>query len=222
MRILVLGAGIIGVTTAYELARDGHEVTVLDRNARPAEETSFANAGLVAPGHAYAWASPKSPGTLFKSLYRGDQALRLKFRADPMMWRFFWLFLRQCTAERARINTERKLRLCRYSQARLNAVAAETGVAYEARSGGLLYLYRSQESFDLAAGKCRILVDGGCDIQVIDRERAVEIDPALAPQKEKFAGALYALGGTRSEPLPGEIGADSRAQLERVLEREDR
>ena len=100
MKVLVLGGGVIGVTTAYYLAKDGHEVTVVERHPAAASETSYANAGLVAPAHAYAGASPKAPKILFKSLFMKDQALRLKLRADLRMWRWALRFLAQCTEER--------------------------------------------------------------------------------------------------------------------------
>ena len=147
MKIIVMGAGVIGVTTAYQLLKDGHEVTVIERNDRPAAETSFANAGLIAPGHAYAWSSPRAPGILLKSLWRDDQALRFRFSSDPLFWRWCYLFLRQCNAEGARRNTLRKHKLCVYSQAVLNQVVAETGVAYDQAVGGILYFYRTEESF---------------------------------------------------------------------------
>ena len=98
MRILVMGAGVIGVATAYELAKEGHEVTVVDRHRAAASETSFANAGLVAPGHAFAWGSPAAPMVLLKSLFDKSQALRVRFSLDPDMWRFFWRFLKQCNS----------------------------------------------------------------------------------------------------------------------------
>src|SRR5260370_9465845 len=88
MRIVVLGAGVVGVTTAYQLAKDGHEVTVIDRQPLAANETSFGNAGMIAPGHSYTWASPNAPGILFRSLFQRDHALRLSLRAAPQMeWR---------------------------------------------------------------------------------------------------------------------------------------
>ena len=98
MTTVVLGAGVIGVTTAWALAKDGHKVIVVDRQSAPASETSFANAGLVAPGHALTWASPRAPKILLKSLFRDDQALRLKLTADPQMWRWCWKFLTNCTS----------------------------------------------------------------------------------------------------------------------------
>ena len=128
MKVLVLGGGVIGITTAYQLLKDGHEVEVLERNATPAEETSAGNAGLLAPGHAYAWASPAAPKILVKSLYSKDQALRFRLRPDPRLWAWSVKFLRQCTAERARINTLRKHRLCVYSQAMLHQMVEEVRV----------------------------------------------------------------------------------------------
>ncbi len=191
MKILVLGAGVIGVTTAYYLAKDGHQVTVIDRQPQAACETSFANASLIAPAHAYAWASPKAPGILWKSLFKPDQALRLKLRADPHMWWWCWLFLRQCTEERARINTIRKLKLCVYSVECLNAVVAETGVEYDALRKGNLYLYRSTESFDKGVAHMGILQEQGLELKVLDSDAVAELEPVLAAVKSRIAGAVH-------------------------------
>lgn len=191
MRVLVLGGGIVGVTTAYLLAEDGHEVTLLERQAAVARETSFANAGLMAPGHAYAWSSPRAPMILLKSLFRDDQALRYRLKLDPRLWAWSWLFLRQCNAERARINTLRKHKLCVFSQEVFRSIKADKTLAFDGRDGGLLYLYRSQESFERGAANTQILSDDGQDLQVVDRERAAEIDPALTPVKDQIAGAIY-------------------------------
>jgi D-amino-acid dehydrogenase len=192
MKALVLGAGIAGITTAYELNRDGHDVTVIDREDEAASFTSFANAGLFAPGHAYAWSSPAAPGILLRSLWRGDQALRLKPRADPAFWRWMWRFWRECTAERAALNTMRKVRLCNYSQSVFHETLARTQVKYDGRGGGLLYLYRSEAALAAAAAKSKILAENGCAIETLDRDGVARTDPALAPVKEHFAGALYA------------------------------
>ncbi len=191
MKVLVMGAGVIGVTTAYRLLKDGHEVTVVERNATAAEETSANNAGLVAPGHAYAWSSPKAPMILLRSLWRDDQALRFKLRPDPRLWHWSWLFLRQCTTERARLNTLRKHQLCLYAQAALRETVAETGLAYDSAQKGLLYLYRSSESYERGAANTEILANDGQELRAIDRDEAARIDPALEPVKDKFAGAIY-------------------------------
>lgn len=192
MKVVVLGAGVVGVTTAYELLADGHDVTVIDRLGEVAAETSFANAGLVAPGHAYTWSSPKAPKILWQSLFKDGQALRFKPSLDPALWSWTLKFLRNCTAERAAINTKRKVRLCRYSQDRLHAITDATGVDYHGLTGGLLYLYRKPESFDRGARNTKVLTDEGLELRVVTRDEAARIDPALEPVKDKFAGALYA------------------------------
>lgn len=192
MKALVLGAGIVGVTTAYELNRDGHEVTVIDREAVPAAFTSYGNAGLFAPSHAYAWSSPAAPGILLRSLWRNDQALRFRPTPDPQFWRWMWKFWQQCTAEKAAINTARKARLCAYSLNVFHDTLGRAKIAYDGRKDGLLYLYRSQKGLDGAAAKADILRKEGCVIDVIGRDQIAAKDAALADVKDKFAGALYA------------------------------
>ena len=190
-KALVLGAGIVGVTMAYELWRDGHEVTVIDREAGAAEFTSFGNAGMIAPGHAYAWASPASPKILLRSLWRNDQALRLKPSLDPAFLKWMWKFWGQCSAERAAVNTRRKVRLCNYAQSVFHETRAETGVSYDANDGGILYLFRSPSAFEAANSKAEILRREGSDIGVLDADGIAQKDPALADSKEQFAGALF-------------------------------
>ena len=124
MRVLVMGGGIVGVTTAYQLVQDGHEVVLVERREGAALETSWGNAGMIAPGHAFAWSSPQAPMILLKSLFAKNQALRFRPSADPRLWAWSLLFLRQCTEERARINTLRKHRLCMYSQKILHETVA--------------------------------------------------------------------------------------------------
>jgi D-amino-acid dehydrogenase len=201
MRVAVLGAGVIGVATAYELWRDGHEVVVLEREPEAANGTSFANAGMIAPGHAYAWSSPKALRTLTRALFRDDLALRFRFQADPEFWRWCWRFYRQCTTERAAANTRRKVALCLYSQQRLHAVAGDTGVTYGGRSGGALYLYREPAGLTEAAAKAQILRDQGVEVRAVTPDEAATIDPVYEPVRDRFAGALYA---------PGDESGDAR------------
>lgn len=187
-----MGAGLAGVTAAFELLEDGHDVTVIDRQPGPARETSFANAGLVAPGHAFAWGSPNAPKVLLKSLFEKGQPLRYRLRFDPAMWRWSLKFLRECTSDKARINTERKHRLCRYAQLALQDVVNRTGVNYDGARNGLLYLYRKDESFERGIENMKIMIDAGHELEEIDGERAAEIDPALEPTKCEIAGGFYA------------------------------
>lgn len=191
-KALVLGAGIVGVTMAYELWRDGHEVTVVDREAGAADFTSFGNAGMIAPGHAYAWASPAAPMILLKSLWRNDQALRLKPSLDPAFLKWMWKFWGECNAERAALNTRRKVRLCNYSQSVFHETRNKTGVRYDANDGGILYLFRSAGAFEAANRKADVLRAEGAVINVLDRDGIGEKDPALAERKDQFAGALHA------------------------------
>ena len=191
MRIAVLGAGVIGVSTAWQLAKDGHEVVVVDREAEAANFTSFGNAGLVSTGHAYAWASPRAPGLMWRSLLARDQAIVLRPRFDPRQWRWLLGFLGQCTSERARINTINKARLCRYSQSVLGEVVAETGLAYDRGSGGILYFYRSAASFEGAAAKAELLRSQGVEIEALDQAATIARDPGLAAAASQIAGALY-------------------------------
>ncbi|MCP5080967.1 MAG: FAD-dependent oxidoreductase [Alphaproteobacteria bacterium] len=191
MKALVLGAGLAGVTTAYELLKDGWQVEVVDREQQPAMLTSYANAGLFAPGHAYAWSSPAAPKILLRSLWRNDQALRFKPSLDPALWSWMVKFLGQCTAERAAINTSRKAKLCSYSQEIFHANQADQNVDYDGNTGGLIFFYRTPEAFEAACAKSNLLSDNGVEIERLDAAGVVAKDPALESFKSNIAGALY-------------------------------
>lgn len=191
MNTIVLGGGIVGVTSAYFLAKAGDDVTVIERRAGVALETSFANAGLVAPGHSYTWASPRAPKIMLKSLFSEGQALRLKLTADWRMWAWCWLFLQNCTEERSRLNTSRKVRLCRYSQAKLQALTEAERLSYDRISRGLLYVYRDDASFARGIANMSILADNGLPLETLDRRAVIEREPALAAAADRLAGAIY-------------------------------
>jgi D-amino-acid dehydrogenase len=191
MRVLVMGGGIVGVTTAYQLMQDGHEVVLVERREGAALETSWGNAGMIAPGHAFVWSSPQAPMILLKSLFMKNQALRFRPSADPRLWAWSWLFLRQCTEERARINTLRKHRLCVYSQKILHETIAGDALEYDRISRGILYFHRTPESLERAVEHMRILADDGQEIRVLDRDQVVELEPSLAAASEKIAGGIY-------------------------------
>ena len=191
MRVAVLGGGVVGVAAAYYLSQDGHEVTLIDRHALPASETSYGNAGLVSPGDSYAWASPGALKMFVKSLYRSDLGIKVRPSLDPYFLLWTWQFLFQCTPGRAHINTLRKLRIAMYSKHCINALAQRTGVRYDSGHRGILYFYRSQASLDAGAQHMKILADHGLSIEVVGRDRLVELDPGLANAKDKIAGAIY-------------------------------
>ena len=191
MRVAVLGGGVVGVTTAYQLMKDGHEVVVIEKGAGAALETSWGNAGMVAPGHAFAWSSPKAPMILLKSLVMRDQALRFRPSSDPRLWSWSWKFLRQCTAERARRNTLRKHALCVYSQAVLHETLEEVTLDYDRIAKGLLYFYRSEETLAAGVAHMQILADDGQELEVLDRDALLTREPALAGARGKIAGGIY-------------------------------
>lgn len=191
MHVVVVGAGLAGIAAAWELQLSGHSVTVLDRGAEPATETSHANAGLVAPGHAMPWASPKIPGTLLKSLFVDDQAFRIKPRLDWQMIRWGLRFLRQCSAARHRENTASEYRFCRYGQERLREVTEQAGLDYHAQRGGLLYLFRDDTALREGIEAMRVVEDLGHELRVLDCDGIVALDPAYGQSRGRFAGAVH-------------------------------
>jgi len=189
MKILVLGAGVVGTTAAYALARDGHEVTVVERHAGAALGTSYSNAGLVSPGDATAWASPAALKTFLQSLYRPDLGIKVRLRFDPYFVMWSLRFLTQCTTARCRANTDVKLRLALYSRECINEIAAEAGIDYDQRARGILYFFRSKESLATGTGNLRYLAEHGLKIEIVDRDRLVELEPSLA--QAEVAGGVY-------------------------------
>ena len=135
VKVLVLGGGIVGVTTAFFLGAEGHEVTVVEEKDGVGLEATAANAGVIAPGHSFAWASPRAPGMLVRSLLGKETAIRMRLRADPALYTWGLAFLRECTAARARYNTLTKLRLCQYSQRVMQALVRSEGIDYHAVAG---------------------------------------------------------------------------------------
>lgn len=191
MKVVVLGAGVVGVTTAYYLARDGHEVTVIDRQPDAAGETSYGNAGLVSPGDSYAWASPSALSMFVQSFYRPGLGIKVRPRFDADLVSWCLRFLAQCTSERARINTGRKFRIAQYACQCINELIGITGIDYDAASAGIFYFYRSQKSLDAGARHMRMLADLGLEIEVLGRDELVRREPALSPAASKIAGGVF-------------------------------
>ena len=191
MRIVVLGAGVVGTAAAWWLARDGHEVTVVERHAEPAQGTSYSNAGLVSPGDATAWASPAALKTFVRALYRRDLGIRVKLSLDPYFYAWTLRFLLQCTTAKMRANTLVKLRLALHSRSCINRIEDEIGIDYDQRKKGILYFFRTQQSLDTGADNYRFLGENGFPIEIVDRRRLVELEPGLAVAAEKIAGAVY-------------------------------
>jgi D-amino-acid dehydrogenase len=190
MRIVILGAGVIGTTAAYYLAKDGHEVTVLDRQPGPALETSFANAGEVSPGYSAPWAGPGVPIKAIKWLVMHHSPLVIKPMLDWAMWRWGAAMLRNCTEARYAQNKARMVRLAEYSRDCLKQLRADTGIQYDERTQGTLQLFRTQKQLDGSAKDVEVLKQYGVPFQLLDRAGYLQYEPALASQQHKFVGAL--------------------------------
>ncbi|MGY1917146.1 D-amino acid dehydrogenase [Blastococcus sp. SYSU DS0973] len=191
MKTIVLGGGVIGVTTAYYLAQEGHDVVVVEARESLGTDATGGNAGLIAPGHSFAWASPAAPKMLLASLRGEATAIRVKPRLDPKLVSWGVQFLRECTPARAQANTLVKLELCLYSQRLLDELAAAEAIDYHHVQKGLAYLYRSQEALDAGVKKMDLLRTNGVPMDVLDAEQVAKLDPAFAAAGETFAGAIH-------------------------------
>ncbi len=200
MRIIVLGAGVVGTSSAYYLARAGHEVIVLDRQPGAGLETSFANAGQVSPGYSAPWAGPGVPLKAIKWLLMTHRPLVIRPLLEPFMWRWMALMLKNCTESAYHVNKGRMVRLAEYSRDILRALRAETGISYDDRQRGTLQLFRTQKQLDHIPDDTQVLDEGGVPYEVLDRAGCVAAEPALAETQSHF------LGGLR---LPGDETGDA-------------
>ncbi|GAA4357280.1 D-amino acid dehydrogenase [Variovorax defluvii] len=191
MHVIVLGAGLLGVTSAYYLRQLGHDVTVIDRQATPAAETSFANGGQISVSHAEPWANPSAPLKVLQWLGKEDAPLLFRLRADMRQWRWGLSFLRECTPARTRRNIEQIVRLGTYSRALLQELRSDKRIQYDQRMQGILHFYTTQKEFDAALAPAEQMRALGCERRVISADEAVQIEPALAHIRPQLAGATY-------------------------------
>jgi D-amino-acid dehydrogenase len=194
MRVLVLGSGVIGVTSAYYLALKGFEVTVIDRQPAVALETSFANAGQISPGYSAPWASPDVPLKALKWLFQRHAPLSLK--PDFTRWQCHWIaqFLSNCSLERYELNKSRMVRLAEYSRDCLRRLRAETGLHYEQRSQGTLQVFRTKKQLAAEAKDIAVLERMGVPFEHLDAAGCVRIEPALVHVQDALLGGLYLPG----------------------------
>jgi D-amino-acid dehydrogenase len=191
MRIVVLGAGVVGVTAAWYLAEDGHEVTVLDRQDGPAQETSLANGGQISADHAGPWAGPGAPRAILRWLGREDAPLLFRLRADLAQWRWGLAFLRECTAVRHHENTLALVRLAHYSRDCLRALRESTGIAYDAVTRGILEFHLDGAGFEAARAEAGRMQAYGCDRVARSADECIALEPALAPLRGRLAGGIH-------------------------------
>jgi D-amino-acid dehydrogenase len=190
MKILILGSGVIGTTTAHYLAEAGHEVEVVDRQKGPALETSFANAGEVSPGYASPWAGPGVPVKAIRWLLMKHGPLVIRPLVDPAMWSWAFTMLRNCTAERYAVNKARMVPIAEYSRDNLRALRKSTGISYDERSQGTLQLFRTQKQLDGTGGDIEVLKQFGVPYELLDPAGCIAAEPALVSVWEKFKGGL--------------------------------
>ncbi|MDR6409840.1 D-amino acid dehydrogenase [Paraburkholderia terricola] len=190
MRVVVLGSGVVGVTSAYYLARAGHEVTVIDREAGPALETSFANAGQISPGYASPWAAPGVPLKAVKWMFQKHAPLAIRLDGTQFQLQWMWQMLQNCTSSRYAVNKGRMVRLAEYSRDCLQALRAETGLQYEGRTGGTLQVFRTQQQFDGAAKDIAVLREANVPFELLSPAELAQAEPALAAVSHKLTGGL--------------------------------
>jgi D-amino-acid dehydrogenase len=191
MKVVVLGAGLLGVTSAYFLREQGHDVVVIDRQATPAAETSFANGGQISVSHAEPWANPSAPLKVLKWMGKEDAPLLFRLRADMRQWLWGLQFLRECTPARTKYNIEQIVRLGTYSRDTLGELRSAIGLLYDERTQGILHFYTNQKEFDAAEAPAAQMRELGCDRRVISADEAVRLEPALAHIRPQLAGATY-------------------------------
>jgi D-amino-acid dehydrogenase len=194
MRIAVLGAGLLGVSSAWHLAADGHEVTVIDRQPEAARETSFANGGQISTSHAEPWANPGVLPKILKWLGREDSPLLWRLRADAAQWEWGVRFLRECTPARTRANIVAILRLALYSRERLKALRAELNLDYEQLERGILHFYTDPDEFERAIPQAALMREHGCEREVKTAAECLGIEPALVGAKRPIVGGTFTAG----------------------------
>jgi D-amino-acid dehydrogenase len=191
MRVVVLGAGLIGVSSAWHLAQDGHEVTVVDRQPEAAQETSFANGGQISTSHAEPWANPGTPLKALRWLGREESPLLWRLRADAAQWAWGFRFLMECLPGRTRANTIAILRLALYSRSLLKELRPALGLEYDQRQQGILHLYTDAAEFEHAIPQAALMQDYGCDRQVRSAAECLAIEPALRESTVPVVGGTY-------------------------------
>jgi len=191
VKVVILGAGVVGVTAAYYLQKDGHEVTVIDRQDGAGLETSFANGGQISPSQAYPWAAPEVPFLMLKWLGRNDAPLLYRMRLDPRLWIWSLQFLLNCTPGNFMKNTVKNLRMSLYSRSLLPEIRRDTGIEYDCLEKGILQIYREQKELDKAAKFNDALHQLGCAHEVLDAEGVRTLEPAYNSSPDKIIGGIY-------------------------------
>jgi D-amino-acid dehydrogenase len=191
VNVIVLGAGVTGIATAWYLHKAGHAVTVIDRREGPGLETSYANGGQISVSHAEPWANPRAPLQLLRWLGRDDAPLLFRLRADWQQWRWGYTFLRECTPARLRHNVRNLVALGNYSRAALQQLRADTGIQYDQLTRGILHFYTSPVAWQAAQRAAQLIREAGCVLDPKSADECAAIEPALAPLRGRITGGTY-------------------------------
>jgi D-amino-acid dehydrogenase len=210
MKVIVLGAGIIGVSTAWYLLEQGHEVTVVDRQPDAALETSFANGAQISVSFCEPWANADAPLKVLKWLARNDSPLLFRPKLDPWQWRWGLSFLTQCTDGAFERNVQQLVALGRYSHESLKDLVAQTGIEYHRLERGILHFFSSQKDFEGGAAGAELMRRHGVDRRVLSREEVLRVEPALASYGPRIAGGTY---------TPSDESGDARVFTQELAKR---
>lgn len=191
MKVLVIGAGVVGTTTAWYLSQAGHEVTVVDRQPGAGQETSFANGGQISVSHAEPWANPSAIRKLIGWMGQEDAPLLFRWRLDPELFRWGLQFLRECTAQRTRQNMRAIVSLASYSRDCLQALRSSTDIHYDELTRGILHFYTDEREYQAAAMAAELMHDYGLDRRAVDAAECIRIEPALTDARSTIVGGYY-------------------------------
>ena len=191
MKVLIIGAGVVGVSSAWYLSRAGHQVTVVDRQPASALETSFANGGQISVSHAEPWSNPHAPLRALRWMGREDAPLLFRLRPEAALLDWSWRFLRECTPARTRANIRDILALAIYSRDKLGDLRRETGIEYEHLERGILHVYTDEKEFAGAIEAAKVMREFGCDRRAVDADECVAIEPALQAVRPQLVGGDF-------------------------------
>lgn len=201
MKVLILGAGVVGVSSAWYLTQAGHEVTVVDRQSAAGLETSFANGGQISVSHAEPWSNPHAPLRALSWMGREDAPLLFRLRWDRALLDWSLRFLRECTPGRTRANIQDIVALALYSRSQLKLLRDETGIEYDHLERGILHVYTDPKEFEGAVAASRILREFGCDRQTVDADQCVKIEPALKATRPILVGGDYTVADESGDAM---------------------
>ncbi len=191
MKVVVLGSGVVGTCSAWWLRQKGHDVVVIDREAGPAQETSFANGGQISVSYAEPWANPQAPLKLLKWMGKDDAPLLFRPQFDWRQWVWGLAFLRECLPSRLAPNIRAMVRLAQYSQETLTQMRQELGLEYHQLQRGILNFYRDQQEFEGSQKAADVMRDYGLDRKIVSADEVVAIEPALAPHRASIVGGDF-------------------------------